>query len=158
MNTFISKFAIIPPKKQVVKIRKIEADSDSNGDENHSCSRPHFLLHVNHPQLLKRNIYFCIYFYGLWKWKIYVNAIHVCTSAKTRRFSPVAVRLTKHRPVPGRRSSGARTAIVRCPDGHRPVPGRASADWLREYFKVPSACQTSYDARTGTVGNVRYKF
>jgi len=36
-NTFISKFAIIPPKKQVVVIRKIEADSD--GDENHTCSR-----------------------------------------------------------------------------------------------------------------------
>ena len=39
MNTFISKFAIIPQKKQVVKIRKIEADSDSDCDENHTCSR-----------------------------------------------------------------------------------------------------------------------
>jgi len=36
---YISKFAIIPPKKQVVKIRKIEADFDSDGDENHTCSR-----------------------------------------------------------------------------------------------------------------------
>ena len=39
MNTFISKFAIIPQKKQVVKIRKIEADSDSDCDETHTCSR-----------------------------------------------------------------------------------------------------------------------
>jgi len=35
VNSFISKFAIIPPKKQVVKIKKIEADSDINGDGNH---------------------------------------------------------------------------------------------------------------------------
>ena len=39
MNTFVSKFAIIPPKKQDVKIRKIEANSDSDGDENHTCLR-----------------------------------------------------------------------------------------------------------------------
>jgi len=39
INTFISKFAIIPQKKQVVKIRQIEADSDSDCDENHNCSR-----------------------------------------------------------------------------------------------------------------------
>jgi len=35
----ISKCAIIPPKKQVVKIKKIEADTDSDGDGNHTCSR-----------------------------------------------------------------------------------------------------------------------
>ena len=29
INTLISKFAIIPPKKQVVKIKKTEANSDS---------------------------------------------------------------------------------------------------------------------------------
>jgi len=39
MNTFTSKFAIIPHKKQVVKIRQNEADSDSDYDENHTCSR-----------------------------------------------------------------------------------------------------------------------
>ena len=33
INTFISKFAIIPQKKQVVKIRKVETDSDSDCDE-----------------------------------------------------------------------------------------------------------------------------
>jgi len=39
MKTFISKFAIIPPKKQIDKIRKIEAGSDSDGYENHTCLR-----------------------------------------------------------------------------------------------------------------------
>jgi len=39
MNTFTSKFGIIPQKKQVVKINNIEADSDSDYDENHTCSR-----------------------------------------------------------------------------------------------------------------------
>jgi len=39
VNSFISKFAIIPPKKQVVKIKKIAADSDIDGDGNHTCSR-----------------------------------------------------------------------------------------------------------------------
>jgi len=38
MNTFTSKLAIIPQKKHV-KIRKIKADSDSDCDENHICSR-----------------------------------------------------------------------------------------------------------------------
>jgi len=39
MYTEISKFTIIPPKKQVVKIRKTEADSVSDGSENHNCSK-----------------------------------------------------------------------------------------------------------------------
>jgi len=39
VNSFISKFAIIPSKKQVVKIKKIGADSDIDGDGNHTCSR-----------------------------------------------------------------------------------------------------------------------
>jgi len=56
VNSFISKFAIIPLKKQVVKIKTIEADSDIDGDGNHTFSRL---------QLLKRNIYFCIYVFGL---------------------------------------------------------------------------------------------
>jgi len=65
---------------------------------------------------------------------MYVNAI--CTSAKTRRFSPVAVRLIKHRPVPGRASSGARTGIGR---------------FVKRCLNVLGACQTSYDVRPGTV-------
>jgi len=70
-------------------------------------------LHINHPQLLKRNIYFCIYVF----WSLKVKNIYVYQYVllqKTRRFSPVAVWLIKHRPVPGRASSGART-------GHRPI-------------------------------------
>ena len=39
MYTFISQFAIIPPKKQVVKLRKIDADSDCDGGENYTCTR-----------------------------------------------------------------------------------------------------------------------
>jgi len=34
MYTLIFKFAIIPPKKRDVKIRKIEADSDSDEGKN----------------------------------------------------------------------------------------------------------------------------
>ena len=55
-------------------------------------------------------------------------------------------------------SVGARTGIVRCPDGHRPVPGRASSGartgigrFVKRFLKVPGACQTSYDAQPGTV-------
>jgi len=51
-------------------MKKIEADSDSDGDGNtlaQDCK--HFnstcSLHVYHPQLLKRNIHFCIYVLGL---------------------------------------------------------------------------------------------
>jgi len=47
----------------------------------------------------------------------------------------VAVLLIKHRPVPGRASSGARTRIGR---------------FVKRFMKVPGACQTSYDARPGT--------
>jgi len=36
MNTFTSKSAIIPPKKHIVKIKNIEADSDGDGDVNHT--------------------------------------------------------------------------------------------------------------------------
>jgi len=113
------------PKKQVVKKKRLRLTltlmvmettlAQDCKNSNSTC-----LLHFNHPQL-KRNIYFCIYDFGLEKWYIYVNAI--CTSAKTRRFSPVAIRLIKHRPVPD----------------------------LSRFFNVLSACQTSYDVQPGTV-------
>jgi len=38
MNTLISKFATIPPKKLIVKVRKIEVDSDRDWGKNHTCS------------------------------------------------------------------------------------------------------------------------
>ena len=43
MYTLISKFAIIPPKTQFVKIRKIEADSDSDRGKNHTCTDRYFI-------------------------------------------------------------------------------------------------------------------
>ena len=39
MYIFISKFATISPKKQVVKLRKTKPDPDSDGGENHTCTR-----------------------------------------------------------------------------------------------------------------------
>jgi len=39
MHTLISKVATFPQKKKLVKMRKLEADSDSDGEENHACSR-----------------------------------------------------------------------------------------------------------------------
>jgi len=60
MYTLISKFAIIPPKKQVAKIRTIEADPDSDEGESHTCTKVQNInstcsLHVIHPQLLKQH-------------------------------------------------------------------------------------------------------
>jgi len=91
-----------------------------------------FLLRVIHPQLLKRNVFFCIYVFGLQKWNIYVNAICTRTSSNTRRLSSVAVRLIKHRPVPGRAWYDAQMGIDR---------------FVQRFSKVPGAFQTSYDAR-----------
>jgi len=55
----ISTFVIIPPKKEIVKIRKTEADSDIDGGENtlaQDCKNFNitFLLHAIYPQLLRR--------------------------------------------------------------------------------------------------------
>jgi len=73
---------------------------------------------------------------------------------KTHRFLPVAIRLIKHRPVPGRASSGVRTGIgrfvkslkfwrlsdiVRCAAGHRTVPGRAPLELYDINFKQKSS-------------------
>jgi len=133
----ISKFAIIPPKKQVDKIRKIEANSDSDGAENHTCPRLQknsiALVRCMFISCLIEMYIFCIMFLVL-KWNIYVNTI--CSSAKTFCFSPVAVRLIKHRPVPGWASSFARTSIDR---------------FVKRFSIVPGDCKTSYDARPGTV-------
>jgi len=82
-----------------------------------------FSLHVIHPKLLKRNIYNWIYVFGLHKWNIYTDSI--CTSANTRRFSPVAVRLIKQSlgfskvPCSFHTSYDARPGIVRCLNGRR---------------------------------------
>jgi len=91
----------MPPKKQVVKIRKTESDSDTDGVKNTlaqdckmfncKCS-----LHVSHSHLSQRNIYNCFYGLGLQKRNTYVDAIHGCTSANARHFSTVAFRLITH--------------------------------------------------------------
>jgi len=70
MNTFISKFAIIPQNKQVVKIRKIEADSDSDCDENHTCSRlqkiqKHLFIACLSSFTAQANYIICIYVFDL---------------------------------------------------------------------------------------------
>ena len=77
--TIISIFAISPPKKQVAKIRKTKSDSDSDGGENHTCSRLqtfqfHF-LHVIHHQMRLKTKYICIYIFGLQTLKMYVEAV-----------------------------------------------------------------------------------
>jgi len=134
MNICISKFVIIPPKKQFVKIRQIEADSDSDGDEKHTCSRlqKYSIALVRCMSIIlscSSKIYIFVFmFFRLKKWNIYVNAIW--TSAKPSRFSPVAVWLIKHRPVPGRASADLLSdfwkflALVR----HRTMPGRATLE------------------------------
>ena len=48
-------------------------------------------LHVNHTQLRKRNLYFFVFMFLVFG-NICVNAI--CTSAKTRRFSPNVMQRT----------------------------------------------------------------
>ena len=79
--------------------------------------------------LFKRNIFNWIQDFGLHKWNIYTDSI--CTSANTRRFSPVAVRLIKHRP-----------------DGHRPI--------CIEIFE--SSLLFSHIVRTVAVEIVRFEF
>jgi len=72
-------------------------------------------MHVNHQKPLRRNIYFCIYGFGLQMRNIYVKTIFTSvTQAASQRWKFDLLN------------------IGRCPDGHRPVPGRASADLLRD--------------------------
>ena len=123
MNICISKFAIQPLKKQFVKIRKIEADSDSDG-EKHTCSRLQkkfnstCSLHINHPQLLKRNIYFCIY--ELWSSKVkYLRKCNMFFGKNTSLLTGGILThknflaLVRHRTMPGRAPYGVRTGAVR---------------------------------------------
>jgi len=69
-------------------------------------------LHVNHPQLLKRNIYFCIYVF--WSLKVkYLCKCNIFFCKNTSLLTGGSLTL--------KTSTGARTGIVRCPDGHRPI-------------------------------------
>jgi len=130
MNIFILTFAIILPKKQVIKIRKTEAGSDSDGGETHTYFRlQNFnsicLLHANHSQLF---IYICIYVFGLYKMKYLCK----CNNVLLQNTSLITGGSSTHET-----SSRVRTGNFRCPDAHRPI--------------CPSACQTSHDARPGTI-------
>jgi len=63
---------------------------------------------------------------------LFCNIDAICTSANIRRFSQVTIRHKKHRPVPGRSSSGAQTDISR---------------FVKRFSKVPGAFQTFPDGR-----------
>ena len=110
-----------------------------------------FWLHVNHSQLLNgNNILSILYSFVFMFWSSevkYVDAI--CTTAKTR-FSSVAVRLIKHRPVPRR---------------HQQVPRRPSADLFRDFLKFLALVRhrsmtgrAPYGSQTVSVGILRFKF
>jgi len=133
------------PNETAFTLRKTISGTYSDEGENHTCSRlqkskSNCSLHVIHPQLLKRNQHFCIYSFGLQTWYIYGDT--VCTSADTRRFSPVALRLIQH----------------------RPVPRRASSDMIRNFWKYLALFrhrmmpgQAPYGAQTVVVEIVRFK-
>jgi len=108
MNTFISKFAIIPPNKQVVTKERLRLTltvmvmkttfAQDCKKFNSTC-----WLQVNHSQLLKQNIYFVFIF---WSLEVeYLRKCNIYNTEKTCRFSPVAVRLISHRLAPGRASA-----------------------------------------------------
>ena len=110
------------------------------------------LLHVNHHKLLRRNIYFCIYVFGLQKRNVSVDAI--CASVKNDA---------------SHRRKFVSKQIGRWPDGHRPVPRYvsrwASADLLRDFLKSlvyvrhsTMLGQAPYGARVVAIGIVRLKF
>jgi len=64
MYTLIPKFAIISPKKHVVKIRKIEADSDSDRGETtlaQNCKNINCMLFI---LSCSSEIYVCIDVFG----------------------------------------------------------------------------------------------
>ena len=128
MFTFISKFVIISPKKQIVKKRKIEADPDSDGGKNQDCTRLQkkfnstCSLHVLHPQLLKRNIYFCIYTF----WFLEVKYLFWCNKYFCKYTSLLTGCSSTHKT-----SAGARTGVGR---------------FVKRFTKVPGAFQTSNDA------------
>ena len=96
---------------------------------NSTCS-----LHIIHPQLLKRNIYFCIYVV----WSLKVKYLCKCNMYFCKNTSLLTGGYSTHIT-----SAGAWTCIGR---------------YDTRFLKVSGACQTSYDAQPGTVGIVRFEF
>jgi len=131
------KNAIILPKKQVVKIKKIESDFDIDSNGNHTCSRLQKLHSCS------SEIYIFVFMFLDFRSDIYLCKCNMYICKNTSLLTGGS--------LTHKTSAGPRTGIIRFPDGHRPVPGRASADMLRDYFNVLGACQTSYDVRPGTV-------
>jgi len=117
MNTFISKLAIIPPKKQVVKIRKIEANADSDGDENHTCPR----LQKNSIALVRCMFIILSCLIEIYIFLYYVFGLEVKYLCKYNMFFCKNTSLLTGGCSTHETSSGARTGIVRCPDRHRPI-------------------------------------
>ena len=157
MNSFISKLVIIPLKKQVVKIKKMRLTLTLMVMETtlaQDCKNSNSIL--VHCMLIilscSSEIYFFVFMFMVFRSDISMKMQYVLLQ-KHVFFSPVAVRLIKHRPVPGRASSGTRTGIgrfvkrfswrlsdiVRCPAGHRTVPGRAPLESYDKYFKQKSS-------------------
>jgi len=68
-------------------------------------------LQVNHPQLLKQNIYFVFKF-----WSLEVEYLYKCNVYFCKNTSLLTGGCSTHIT-----SAGARTGIVRCLDGHRPI-------------------------------------
>jgi len=92
---------------------------------------------INHPQLLKRNIYVCLY---LCFWSLEVKYLCKCNMYYCTNTSLFTGGSSTHKT-----SVCVRTGILRCPDGHRPICYR------EDIFYVLGARQTSYDVRLGTV-------
>jgi len=113
MNTFISKFAIIPPNKQVVTKERLRLTltvmvmkttfAQDCKKFNSTC-----WLQVNHSQLLKQNIYFVFIF-----WSLEVEYLCKCNMYFCKNTSLL------HRWLFDSYHIGQRQ------DGHCPVPGRA---------------------------------
>ena len=116
MNTLISKFAIIPPNKQVVTKEKLRLTltvmvmktilAQDCKNFNSTC-----WLQVNHPELLKQNTYFVFMF-----WSLEVEYLCKCNMYFCKNTSLLTGGFSTHIT-----SAGARTGIVRCPDVHGPI-------------------------------------
>jgi len=117
MLTFTSQCAINPQKKQVVQIRKIQTDSDSDCD-----AKPHLLKTANILIALIRCMYIIlscsseIYYLYLSFLSKGMKYLCKCNMVFCMNTSLLHGGSSTHKT-----SAGARTGIVRCPDGHRPI-------------------------------------
>jgi len=116
MKTFISKFATIPPNKQVVTKERLRLTLTvmvikTTLPQDFKIFISTCWLLVNYPQLLKQNIYFVFMFVSL-----AMEYLCKCTMHFFKNTSLLTGGCSTHIT-----SAGARTGIVRCPDGHQPI-------------------------------------